>query len=107
VDGTIKGSFSAAYGKYTYDSNPNLSVNNDALATVENTNPSFDFGKALLKNYKQAGMPQQAYALGIEYRDPKYWWIGTNIKFWQKPMMCLPISRTNSFYTVLLAVPIP
>jgi hypothetical protein len=38
-------------------------VNNDALATVENTNPSFDFGK-LLKNYKQAGMPQQAYALG-------------------------------------------
>jgi hypothetical protein len=49
VDGTIKGSFSAAYGKYTYDSNPNLSVNNDALATVENTNPSFDFGKALLK----------------------------------------------------------
>jgi hypothetical protein len=46
---TIKGGFSAAYGKYTYDSDPNLSVNNDALATVENTNPSFDFGKALLK----------------------------------------------------------
>jgi hypothetical protein len=45
VDATIKGSFSAAYGKYTYDSDPNLSVNNDALATVENTNPSFDFGK--------------------------------------------------------------
>jgi hypothetical protein len=69
---TIKGSFSAAYGKYTYDSDPNLSVNNDALATVENTNPSFDFG--VVKKL-QAGMPQQAYALGIEYRDPKYWWI--------------------------------
>jgi hypothetical protein len=38
--------------------NPN--VNMTPLATVENTNPSFDFGKALLKNYKQAGMPQQA-----------------------------------------------
>jgi hypothetical protein len=50
-----------------------MSINNDAVATVENTNPSFDFGTALLKKYKQAGMPQQAYGLGIDYRDPKYW----------------------------------
>ena len=97
---TIKASFSASYGKYTYESDPNLSVNNDALATVENTNPSFDFGKALLKNYKQAGMPQQAYALGIEYRDPKYWWIGTNINYLAETYIDVsPISRTNSFYT--------
>jgi hypothetical protein len=27
-----------------------VSINNDAVATVENTNPSFDFGTALLKN---------------------------------------------------------
>jgi hypothetical protein len=37
-----KGSFSAGYGQFTYDSNPNVSINNDAVATVENTNPSFD-----------------------------------------------------------------
>jgi hypothetical protein len=97
---TIKSSFSAAYGKYTYDSNPNLSINNDAIATVENTNPSFDFGKTLLKNYKQAGMPQQAYALGIEYRDPKYWWISTNINYLAETYIDVsPISRTDHFYT--------
>jgi hypothetical protein len=37
---TIKGSFSAGYGQFTYDSNPNVSINNDAVATVENTNHS-------------------------------------------------------------------
>jgi hypothetical protein len=35
---TIKGSFSAGYGQFTHDSNPNVSINNDAVATVENTN---------------------------------------------------------------------
>lgn len=97
---TIKGSFSAGYGQFTYDSNPNVSINNDAMATVENTNPSFDFGTALLKNYRQAGMPQQAYGLGIEYRDPKYWWIGTNINYLADSYIDVsPIARTDGFYT--------
>jgi hypothetical protein len=43
ITSTIKGSFSAGYGQFTYDSNPNVSINNDALATVDNTKPSFDF----------------------------------------------------------------
>ncbi|SEB05805.1 TonB-dependent Receptor Plug Domain [Flavobacterium gillisiae] len=97
---TIKGNFSAGYGQFTYDSNPNVSINNDALATVENTKPSFDFGTALLKNYKQAGMSQQAYGLGIEYRDPKYWWIGTNINYLTDNYIDVsPIARTDGFYT--------
>jgi hypothetical protein len=97
---TIKTSLSAAYGHYIYDSNPDVSINNDAVATVDNANPSFDFGTALLKNYKQAGMPQQAYAVGIEYRDPKYWWIGANINYLAEAYIDVsPISRTNSFYT--------
>ncbi|GEL10290.1 Outer membrane receptor proteins, mostly Fe transport [Flavobacterium glycines] len=96
---TLKTTFSAAYGRYTYDSNPNVSINNDAVATVENTNPSYDFGTAFLKNYKQAGMPQQAYSLGLEYRDPKYWWIGTNMNYLADTYIDVsPISRTNRFY---------
>ena len=99
INPTLKTTFSAAYGKYTYDSNPNLSINNDALATVENTNPSYDFGTSLLKNYKQAGMPQQAYSLGLEYRDPKYWWVGTNVNYLTENYIDVsPISRTNRFY---------
>jgi len=97
---TLKTTFSAAYGRFTYDSNPNVSINNDAVATVENTNPSYDFGTALLKKYKQAGMPQQAYSLGLEYRDPKYWWIGSNINYLTDNYIDVsPISRTNRFYT--------
>ena len=97
---TVKTMFSAAYGKYIFNSNPNVSINNDAVATAENSNPSFDFGKAYLKNYKQAGMPQQAYSLGLEYRDPKYWWIGTNVNFLTDNYIDVsPVSRTNRFYT--------
>ena len=97
---TLKTTFSAAYGKFTYDNNPNVSISNDALATVENTKPTFDFGTALLKNYKQAGTPQQAYSFGLEYRDPSYWWIGTNANYLADTYIDVsPITRTNSFYT--------
>ncbi|GEC71562.1 TonB-dependent receptor [Flavobacterium flevense] len=100
MSATLKATFSAAYGKFTFDSNPNVSINNDAVATVENTNPSFDFGTAFLKNYKQPGMPQQAYSVGLEYRDPKYWWIGTNVNYLTENYIDVsPISRTNRFYT--------
>jgi hypothetical protein len=97
---TLKTTFSAAFGEYTYNSNPNVIVTNDAEASIENTNPVFDFGTALLKNYKQAGMPQQAYSMGIEYRDPKFWWIGININYLANSYIDVsPIARTNHFYT--------
>lgn len=96
---TIMANFSAAYGQYTYNSNPNVTITNDAQATIENLNPVFDFGTATLKNYHQAGMPQQAFALGIEYRDPKYWWIGANINYLANSFIDIsPISRTETFY---------
>ncbi|PJJ10419.1 carboxypeptidase-like protein [Flavobacterium sp. 1] len=96
---TIMTNFSAAYGQYTYNSNPNIIITNDAQTTIENQNPVFDFGMATLKNYHQAGMPQQAYALGIEYRDPKYWWIGANINYLANSFIDIsPISRTETFY---------
>ena len=96
---TIMANFSAGYGQYTYAGNPNVTITNDAQATVENPIPVFDFGTASLKNYHQAGMPQQAYALGIEYRDPKYWWIGANINYLADSFIDIsPISRTDIFY---------
>ena len=97
---TVKTTLSAAYGKFTYDNNPNVTISNDAVATVDNTKPSFDFGTALLKNYKQAGTPQQAYSFGLEYRDPKYWWIGTNANYLADSYIDVtPITRTSGFYT--------
>jgi hypothetical protein len=49
------------------------------------------------KKYKQAGMPQQAYGLGIDYRDPKYWWVGININYLADSY--IDISPYRWFYT--------
>ncbi|MBF4470770.1 TonB-dependent receptor [Flavobacterium sp. HJJ] len=96
---TLMTNFSVAYGQYTYASNPNVTITNDAQATEENPNPVFNFGTSALKNYHQAGMPQQAVSLGIEYRDPKYWWIGANINYLAECFIDVsPISRTDTFY---------
>ena len=85
---TIKGTFSAAYGQYTYANNPTVSINNDGLAAdLIEVNPdniqgsTTNFGKSHLKDYKLPGMPQQALSLGLEYRDPKYWWVGANANY--------------------------
>lgn len=78
---TIKVNGAASYGEYTYDGNPNLKVNDDAQASATNTNPITDFGKAYLNGYKQPGIPQQAYSIGLEYRDPKFWWVGANVNY--------------------------
>lgn len=78
---TIKATGAASYGQYIYDNNPNLYINDDAQASLANPNPLTSFGKTYLKDYKQAGMPQQAYSLGLEYRSPKFWWIGANVNY--------------------------
>ncbi|WP_082706669.1 carboxypeptidase-like regulatory domain-containing protein [Flavobacterium sp. TAB 87] len=96
---TLKTTVAANYGKYIYDSNPNVKLTNDAQATITDANPVFDFGNSALKNYKLPGTPQQAYSLGIEYRDPHYWWIGANINYLDDMYIDIaPISRTNAFF---------
>lgn len=96
---TFLANLAVGYGQFILDSNPNVTLINDAQATPENPNTDIDLGVSILKNYYQAGTPQQAYALGVEYRDPKYWWIGANINYLAKNYIDVsPISRTTNFY---------
>ncbi|SHF98620.1 CarboxypepD_reg-like domain-containing protein [Flavobacterium segetis] len=96
---TVKATLAVGFGEYIYDSNPQVMLTNDAKASIENTSPVFDFGKATLKNYKQAGMPQRAYSFGLEYRDPKYWWISSNINYLTNSYVDVSaIARTEIFY---------
>lgn len=81
ITSTIKATAAASYGQYIYSNNPRLRVNDDAQATATNTNPVVDFGTTYMKGYRQAGMPQQAYSFGLEYRDPNFWWIGANVNY--------------------------
>ncbi|WP_291097948.1 MULTISPECIES: carboxypeptidase-like regulatory domain-containing protein [unclassified Flavobacterium] len=91
---TIKITGVSAYGEYTITNNPNVSLTDDASSTVTN------YGQSKLAGYKQAGMPQQAYSLGIEYRDPKFWWIGANANYLTDNYLDVSsIRRTDNFYT--------
>lgn len=99
INPTLKTIVAAAFGEYIYASNPNVTITNDAKASVENTNPVFNFGTAALKNNHQAGTPQQAYSLGLEYRNPKYWWLSTNVNYLAKNYIDIsPIARTSTFF---------
>lgn len=95
---TIKLTGAAAYGQYTYTSNPNVALNRDANAAI-NLPTLVDLGKSELKNYRIPGAPQQAYSLGIEYRDPKFWWIGANANHLADNYIDVsPLMRTSNFY---------
>jgi hypothetical protein len=95
---TLKLTGAASYGQYTYDNNPNVKINDDAQATATNTNPITDFGVAYMKDYRLPGMPQQAYSLGLEYRDPHFWWIGANVNYLSDIYLDVSnILRTSNF----------
>jgi len=52
-----------------------------------------------MKGYKQGGTPQQAASIGMEYRDPKFWWIGTNVNYLGANYVDVaPILRTANFF---------
>jgi hypothetical protein len=99
ITSTLKVTAAATYGQYLYDNNPNVTVSVDRLATATNTNPITDYGVAHLKNYKQSGTPQAAGSIGLEYRDPKFWWIGANANYLANNYIDIaPITRTDRFY---------
>ncbi|MBP9792869.1 MAG: carboxypeptidase-like regulatory domain-containing protein [Flavobacterium sp.] len=97
---TIKASAAASYGQYVYANNPSLKVNDDAKATLTNQQPVVDFGRAYLKNYRLPGMPQTAASVGLEYRDPHFWWIGANYNYLADSYLDVSnITRTDNFVT--------
>ena len=95
---TIKVTAAANYGQSIYSDNANVYLNVDSR--VENgLNPMVNYGTSYIKNYRTAGSPQQAYSLGIEYRDPNYWWIGANANFLTDLYLDIsPLLRTNNFF---------
>ena len=96
---TIKLTANAAYGENTFNNNPTVTLNNDNLASPTNTNPVVEFGTAKLKGYRQSGGPQTAASLGIEYRDPKFWWIGANVNYLADNYLDVsPLLRTDNFF---------
>jgi len=92
----------AAYGDFSYANNPNITINFDTAGNEEdliNVEGTIDLGAANLKGYKLGQGPQTAISLGISYRDPKYWWLGTTVNFLGNNYINISsITRTQSFF---------
>jgi hypothetical protein len=97
ITSTIKATAAASYGQYIFSDNAKLKTNDDALATT-GSNSLTDFGTVYIKNYHQAGMPQTAASLGLEYRDPNFWWVGANVNYLANSYLDFAnILRTDNF----------
>lgn len=98
LSSTLKLNLVQAIGEYTHTNNPNLYANSDDRDTA--TSVKIDPQPTYLEGYKQSGMPQEAYSVGLEYRDPKFWWIGANANFIGNNYVDVStIRRTKEYYT--------
>lgn len=92
VTQTLKATAAAAIGQSFYTNDPVLRLNSDNVAKT------FDYGNAYMKNYKVGNGPQTALSLGLEYRDPAYWWVGGNINYMDNSYTNISaLRRTDNF----------
>lgn len=89
---TVKLTAAAAIGQHTYVNNPKMYVSSGEIGVVE-------IDQVSLKNYHVPSGPQHAYSLGLEYRDPKYWWVGATANLLAKNYVSLSaVNRTRNFF---------
>ncbi len=102
LSAAVKISTVAAVGHYTFASDPFVNINFDTAGANEeliDVTGTKDLGLAAIKGLRLAQGPQTAVAFGIEYRDPKYWWVGMTANYLADNYANLStITRTNSFY---------
>ncbi|WP_340077116.1 TonB-dependent receptor [Leptobacterium sp. I13] len=98
---TVKLTGVAAIGEFTYADNAHVTINFDTAGREEdiiNPEGNLDLGSTNIKGLKLPNGPQKAYSLGIEYRDPDYWWVGmTANQLSDRYIDISTITRTASF----------
>ena len=93
ISSTLKASAGVALGEYVYTNNPNLFLTSDDIRGAA------DYGTTYIENYKVPGTPQRGYSLGLEYRNPNYWFISANGNYLSNNYIDIsPIIRTEKFY---------
>ena len=101
LSSAVKLSFVSSLAKYLYASDPFVTINFDTAAADEeliDISGSKNLGYADIKGYRLAQGPQQAMAIGIEYRDPKYWWVSATTNYLANTYANIStITRTQSF----------
>ena len=109
---TLKLKAAASMGQYIYNDNAELYLSGDDF---DDPNTDYFEGNDLfrgkrevtLKNYHVAGGPEQAYQLGLEYRDPNFWWVGITGNYYSNAYLDISnLRRTSDFYTDVDGQPI-
>jgi len=97
---TVKLKGAAAVGHYTYSNNPNVYLTSEDFGYL-------DFGKAKMKNLRLPSGPQQAYSVGIEFRE-NFWWVGLTANYFDHTYLDIsPINRTQNFMLARDGLPFP
>ncbi|RYC52152.1 TonB-dependent receptor [Flagellimonas olearia] len=98
---SVKVSAVGNWGHYVYASDPSVQINFDTAGTEEDLiapEGNIDLGITKVKDLKLAQGPQRAFALGVEYRNPKYWWFGATANYLTHNYINIStIARTSSF----------
>jgi len=90
-----------AVGSYTYANNPNLKIETD----IEGAQGG-ELGESFIKGYHIGGSPEKAFSLGLNYRNPAYWWVAVNGNFLKDHYLSIsPLLRTSNFYLDADGVP--
>lgn len=91
VSSTITLNCAAAYGKYYYNSRPNVMMAQDNSATVLVEGRTVYF-----QNYHVGGSPELAASVGGKYNAPKYWFVGVNANYFGESYISInPERRTE------------
>ena len=84
---TISGA--ASVGRHYYTGRPEVTVTQDNNSTVLAKTTIYS------ENYRYS-TPQEAYTLGLQYRSPKYWYVGGNVNYFDQMWVDFnPIRRTT------------
>ena len=89
------------FAEYLYGNNPNVALNSDNIVTDSSSQIAqgyTDFGQTYLKNYRAHSAPERAYMIGLEYRNPKFWWIAADMNLLTHRFLNVSaLLRTESF----------
>lgn len=73
---TLSGYVVAGTGDYIYNSRPNVTIARDNDREV-----LADQRQVYLQNYKIGGMTHTAGSVGLRYNDPRFWFVGVNMNY--------------------------
>ncbi|NLM91508.1 MAG: TonB-dependent receptor plug domain-containing protein [Bacteroidales bacterium] len=76
ITSTLSGYVVAGTGDYIYNSRPNVTIARDNDKEV-----LADQRQVYLQNYKIGGMTHTAGSVGFRYNDPRFWFIGVNMNY--------------------------